>query len=303
MRNGLLRALCFHHAWGYPPTPTELVVSWDRGLMASSVSPTVSEAHLTLLTLIEERRVMLFRGRVIFPGNEALVAEHERREALFPRKLRRARAVARWLRRLGGVRFVALCNTTALAHARDEGDLDLCVVTRAGSLWQTRGLAALPFKVLGMRPGASTDERDAVCLSFLLDDSVLDLTTLQLKPDDPYFRHWFLSLLPLIDDGVGRELWEQNPLITSRHPLATPWLSHSEIVACVPTIRVPFVSRLESLARRAQEHVLPKTVQAEANQSTNVVVNDHVLKLHVTDNRAMYREAYEQCCRAYDVEP
>ena len=303
MRAGLLRALCFHQAWGYPPTPTELVASWDRGLNVFSYLPTILEAQWALSTLIEEKRMLLARGLVIFPSHEALVLEHERREALFPRKLRRARAVAGWLRRLGGVRFVALCNTTALAHAHDEGDLDLCVVTRAGSLWQTRGLAALPFKVFGMRPGASTNEHDAVCLSFLFDDNALDLTALQLTPDDPYFRHWFLSLLPLIDDGIGRELWKHNSLITARHPLTAPWLSHPDIVARVPTLRVPWVSRLEALARRVQERVLPRAVQAEAHRSTNVVINDHILKLHVTDNRAMYREAYEKYCREYGVEP
>ena len=301
MRAGLLRALCFHQAWGYPPTPTELVASWDSGLRGSA-TPSFLNAHQALQELVAEKRVVLERGRVVFPGQEALITEHEAREAFFPRKIRRAREVARWLVRLGGVRFVALCNTTALAHARDEGDLDLCVVTHDGSLWQTRGLAALPFKVLGMRPGASDDDRDSICLSFLLDDSALDLTGLQIGPDDPYFRHWFLSLLPLVDDGVGQTLWDANALITSRHPLASTWLSHPEIVNPLPHIRIPWSSRFESLAHRAQARVLPEVVRKEANQSTNVVVNDHVLKLHVTDNRERYRKTYEEACRLYDVE-
>ncbi len=302
MRDGLLRALCFHQAWGYPPTPAELVASWDRGLHGA-LSPSFFDAYQTLQALIAEGQIILFRGRVVFPGQEALIAEHEAREVFFPRKIRRAREVARWLVRLGGVRFVALCNTTALAHARDEGDLDLCVVTCSGSLWQTRGLAALPFKLLGMRPGASDDDRDSVCLSFLFDDSALDLTTLQITPDDPYFRHWFLSLLPLVDDGVGRELWDANASITSRHPLASAWLSHEEIVAHAPWMRIPWFSRFELLAHRTQARVLPAAVRKEANQSTNVVVNDHVLKLHVTDNRERYRKTYEEACRLYDVEP
>lgn len=304
MQAGLLRALCFHQAWGYPPTPTELVASWDRGsLDRSSSAPTFLQVGDALADLLKKGSVVLYRGRVVFPGQETLVVEHEKREALFPRKLRRARRVARWLGRLDGVRFVALCNTTALAHARDEGDLDLCVVTRAGSLWQTRGLAALPFKLLGMRPGASSDDRDAVCLSFLFDDKALDLTTLQLKSDDPYFRHWFLSLLPLFDDGVGQALWEANSFITSRHPLASAWLLHPEIVPSIPALRIPYVSQLDSFASHLQRRVLPLAVQREANQSTNVVVNEHVLKLHVTDNRASYRKVYEETCRTYGVEP
>lgn len=304
METGLLRALCFHQAWGYPPTPTELVASWDRGSSdRSSSSPTLLEGHSALSKLLEEKRVILSRGRVVFPGQEGLVLEHEKREALFPRKLRRARRVARWLSRLEGVRFVALCNTTALAHARDQGDLDLCVVTHLGSLWQTRGLAALPFKLLGMRPGASLDDRDAVCLSFFVDDQALDMTSLQLRPDDPYFRHWFLSLLPLVDDGVGETFWKANTSILERHPLAPRWISHPELTTPIPAPRIPFFHVLEPLACRLQKNVLPSVVQAQANQSTNVVVGDHVLKLHVTDHRAKYREAYEAGCRTYGVEP
>ncbi len=303
MRAGLLRALCFHQAWGYPPTVIELLTSWDRGTQEDTPVPTMVELNQILTRLIEERRVILFRGRVVFFGQEGLVLEHEKREALFPRKLRRAQRVAWWLSRVAGVRFVAICNTTALAHARDEGDLDFCIVTKAGSLWQTRGWATLPFKVANMRPGAATGDRDAVCLSFLFDDTALDLTALMLTPTDPYFRHWFLSLLPLVDDGIGSELWKVNTAITGRHPLSLPWLSHLDLVYGIPAIRIPWFLFLERLAQRVQRWVLPDVVRQQANQSTHVVITDHVLKMHVTDNRRIFREKYIECCLVYGVEP
>ncbi len=303
-RVGLIRALAFHEAWGYAPTEIELVASWDRGASLEGGEPEQNLVWQGLHGLISEGRILRQRGRVFFAGRELLVQEHERREVLFARKIRRARQVADWLVRLGGVRFVALCNTTALAHAREMGDLDFFIITRVNSLWQTRALAALPFKLLGLRPTFDVGEaRDAVCLSFFIDDSALELKTLQLTRDDPYFRHWFLSLLPLVDDGIGQRLWEANTSILTRHPLSSQWRVHPELRSSLPLIRLPFLSVFEERAKRAQMKVLPKGVKDRANQATDVVVNDHVLKLHATDNRELFRETYYAICQRHGINP
>lgn len=302
IRNGLVRALCFHSAWGYAPTEGELLASFDRG-KSRGEAPTYFEVARHLREEKMDTPWHRERGRVTLKGEEGLIQEHEYRTLLFPRKLRRARRITRWLVRLAGVRFVALCNTTALAHARDEGDLDFFIVTKQGSLWQTRGLAALPFKLLGRRPQDHADERDAVCLSFFIDDSVLNLSSLQLVPADPYFRHWFLSFLPLWDDGVGEELWRANEEITARHPLSTIWRLHPECTPLAPRVRIPALHSFEGQARLWQTRVLPTSIRSRANTSTHVVVNEHVLKLHVTDNRARYAHEYEARCQKYGVEP
>lgn len=304
VQEGLIRALAFHEAWGYAPTEIELVTSWDGGTSLQGEKPEQALVWQGLQGLILEGGVLRQRGRVFFPGRELLVQEHERREVLFARKIRRARQVAHWLVRLGGVRFVALCNTTALAHAREMGDLDFFIVTQTHSLWQTRALAALPFKLLGLRPTFDVgEERDAVCLSFFIDDSMLELNTLQLAKDDPYFRHWFLSLLPLVDDGIGQQVWEANTAILKRHPLSSRWMVHPELGISLPLIRLPFLSVLEERAKRAQMKVLPKGVKDRANRATDVVVNDHVLKLHATDNRELFRETYYAICKRHGIHP
>lgn len=301
IRAGLLRALAFHDAWGYAPTRVEWIASWDAG-RDKAPAPSWSEADSSIDALVTEKQVTTARGRFVFPDQVSWIAEHERREAFFPHKIRPARRVAAWLCRLAGVRWVGLCNTTALANAREDGDLDFFIITKAGSLWQTRGIAALPFKLLGARPGARGGDQDAVCLSFFIDDSALDLTPLQLE-DDPYFRHWFLSLLPLFDDGIGGSLWQANPAITARHPLAERWLPHPTLAASKVALRIPTLSFLERTAIKAQQVLLPKLIQQTANASTDVVVTDHILKLHTIDGREAHRKAYYDRCKAYDVDP
>jgi hypothetical protein len=298
-----LRALAFYDAIGYPPTDAELS-------LASAPGPIVSPARL-------------WRGRIAFEGREELIAEQERREAFFPRKIRKARRVARLLSRLPGVRFVALCNTTALANARDEGDLDFFVVTRRGSLALARALATTWYALTGSRPGVRATDRDAVCLSFWVDDSALDLARLQLTDDrnqssasplssvncklstshnDPYFRFWFLSLIPLFDDGVSADLWKANPAIRSRHPHARAWIPSPDLRVKKPLLRLPRLAFFDPIVRRLQERTFSPILKKIRNTDTRVVITPHVLKFHAEDGRASFRDRYHLTCKRYGLE-
>lgn len=301
---GLLRTLCFHDGWGYAPTRIELFHGWDcAGMFPPGQGGTQGGLPSAFDRLVQERRIVEHRGRVVFPGREALIEAHEERERLFPRKIRRARSVAKWLTRIDGVRFVALCNTTALANARDGGDLDFFVIAKNGSVWQSRAWATLPFKITGRRPKAGEEQSDAVCLSFFVDDAVLDLQACQLAGDDVYFRHWFLSLLPLYDDGVSADLWEANVALRKHHPFARPWIVNPDLEVTRPLLRVPTPRFFERSAQKMQSAAFPKTITSMMNNDSRVLLNDHVLKLHADDGRERYRESYLERCKRYAITP
>jgi hypothetical protein len=268
------------------------MVEWIATL-ESNVPVVRDDAWAEACRLRDEGVVVERRGRCAFPESVSQIEEQQLNELYAPRKRRVARRVAQWLARLSGVRFVALCNTASLGHARDESDLDFFVITRAGTLMQTRALAALPFKLLGRRPGAA-DERDAICLSYFISDANLSLRDHLLTPDDPYFRYWFLSLLPLYDDGVSTALWNANEEIVKRHPLAETWSVPPDFSVRTPRVRVPAIRFVESLADRIQRRAFPLMIREQMNRDTRVMVNDHVLKMHVVDGRGAYRRAYEE---------
>jgi len=297
---GLLRTLSFYDAYGYPLTRVELFSNWDAGA-GKAETPSLNDLEQGLAHLLENKTVVESRGRIVFAGREVLIFEHGRREGLFPRKIRHARQIVWWLRRLSGVRFVALCNTVALAQSRNEGDLDFFIIAKYGTVWQTRGWGVLPFKLMDRRPKPG-HEQDTACFSFFVDDRSLDMAPLQLDHDDVYFRHWFLSLLPLYDDGVSADLWKANEPITVRHPFARPWILSPDLKTGPVFWRVLMPSILEPSARRWQERALPATIQSAKNRDTRVVVNDHVLKFHVEDGREAFREAYLGRCKEYGVE-
>lgn len=289
----LLRSLTWCETLGYAPTRVELLLTQDDG----------DATNADIEQLLRSGRILAHAGRLVFPETaDAILHQMRRRDPLQPRKRRRARRVAAWLARLSGVRYVAIANTTALGYARDEGDLDLFVIVRAGSIWITRLLGALPFRLLGMTPRPG-NERDAVCLSYFIADDALDLSAHMLEGDDPYFRHWFLSLLPLFDDGISTRLWDANVSIRSRHPSAQSWIISPDLAVRARRIRIPAPHWLESFARWAQLRWFPRTIRERMNRDSTVIVNDHALKFHVTDGREEYRRIYADACRWRGIEP
>jgi hypothetical protein len=292
--------LCFFEAIGYAPTVIELLLSADtRG--EGEYAGSLEELREALNGLFEEGVVMCVRGRIGFYLTvESLVTEIEARESLQARKRRRAMFVARWLVRLGGVRFIALANTTAWGYARDAGDLDFFVIVKRGSIWQTRLLAVFPFKFLHWLPGPK-EGPDAVCLSYFIADRGLDLSTHQILPDDPYFRQWFLALQPLFDDGVGKELWEKNAALRAGYPWARFWSVSPDLQVIRPRLRFFVFDWFEGLAEWIQRHWFPLRIRELLNIDSRVMVSEYVLKFHTDDGRHMYRTKMEELCRTYGV--
>lgn len=296
-REALLRTVAYFDAIDYAPTQAELFV-WLEWSGASGfiqeAPPSGGELFTALMGLRESGELEFGFGRIALPGRLAPLATLSlERTALFARKLRRARRCAGWLSRLSGVRFVALANTTALAHARDAGDLDFFIVVRAGSIWTTRAIGGGPYRLRGTLSG-STAGADAICLSYLVSDRLLNVESHMLHGDDPYFRFWFLSLLPLYDDGISAELWEANRAIRARHPRAERWRASPDASLRIPHIRLPVLPSLERRLQRFQERWFPDRIRERMNRDTSVIVSEDVLKFHLEDARAAYRDAFHE---------
>ncbi len=302
IRSAILRTLCFHAAWEYAPTLPELMCGVDFG-------PSCYEKGSSFLleneiqSMCTEKIISELAGRYGLPDYlTQIVATVHDRDILQPRKRRLARMITKLLSRMSGVRFVALANTAALGKARDKSDIDFFIITRAGRMWTTRLCIAGPLRFLGMLPRA--DERpDAICLSYFITDAGLDLSTHMLPHDDPYYRHWFMSLVPLFDDGIGTELWKSNSGLIMRHPFAMKWMSPPDLEVHIPRFRLRLGNVFESLAQKFQKKWFPKSITDIQNTNTNVLVCDTVLKFHVGDRREKFKSMYIAYCSQYDIQP
>lgn len=294
--DAIYRMVTFFDVLGYAPLWVECT-SWIEWGVDDGPSPSADEFVCARDALIARGSLQAEAGRIARQGSmEGFMRKLHDADVTFPRKLRRARRVAKWLSFFAGVRFVALVNTTALGVARDASDLDFFVIVRDGSMWSIRLFGGAPYRIFGRLASATGDDAapDAVCLSYFMTDANLDLASHMLPSDDPYFRYWFLSMLPLFDDGISKELWERNAIIRDRHTLASSWISSPDIAIRVPRIRYQSPQWVERFARWFQMRWFPARIRDRMNRDTTVIVNDQVLKFHVDDGRAKYREAYEK---------
>lgn len=301
IEEGVLRSVLGQSVLGAPPTIAELIHGYDRG--KEGHAPRGAEIHEAADALVSAGHLTRVRGRYLPPSLQDELVPALRGEEWMPRKLRKARRVARWLVRVGGVRAVFLCNRTAFGLPRDEGDLDFLVIVRHGSIWQTRGISGLPFVLLGDRPGPNGNERDVVCLSFFLSDHALDLSPCALSAEDMYLRYWLLGLLPLADDGVGALFWEANAPLRARHPNAERWIPSPDLRITLPRLRIPVMPWFERVARSVQWKYFPRVLREKANTSTHVMISDERLKFHLDDGREALQSAYVALCEKYGIAP
>jgi hypothetical protein len=312
----VLCTVAYFDAIGYAPTWVEVLawIEWFGGTgFEQQAPPSVNILEQVCQALVQEGRIERAWGRVALPGRlEPLMAMQHERSAYVSRKIRRAASVAHWLLQNPDVRFIALANTTALGYARDMGDLDFFVIVRHGGIWSARLFGTGPYRLLGRLSG-SAERRDAVCLSYFISDARLDLSPHFVASShatsramdayaDPYYRYWFLSLLPLYDDGIGTELWRANAAIRALHPHATAWVTPPEWEVHAPRFRWLRVRALEPFARTFQMRWFPRGIRERMNQDTSVIVRDDALKFHVDDARVAFRDAYYERLHALGLQ-
>lgn len=240
-------------------------------------------------------------GLYCLPDGEADRLTRWRRYRLAEAKYRRAQRFAWWARFLPSVRLVAVGNSLAWSNAEEDSDIDLFVVTAANTVWATRLVLGGFLKLFGLRP-TPTDQKDKLCLSFLVSESALDLSGLMAGPDDIYLRHWLAALAPLYDaGGVVERLWQANRRLLEPLPAAFPRrtarrraVSANRWLDRAATPGRWLLRGLEPVARRLQERLFPEPIRRLANRDTRVVVNDQVLKFHVDDRRQLFGRLYQE---------
>ncbi len=291
-RKAILRSLAWHAVLGYPPTFSEVQMHAEADICREDVD-----------RLMVEGLVTEHRGRLVLRGEEAAINELERRERAFPRKWQKIQRLAKVLRWVPTIRWFAVCNTTAVGNARDTSDIDLFFVTYPHTAWVTRTMLAGLARLVGRRPGERDAERDAWCFSFFVTDQALSFKTFAKQPQDPYLAWWALRLLPLLDDGVGQELWAAQSWMWNTRPQARPWVSWYDLPRR-PLRARGIWKRIDRWCMVFLRRFGSKQLQVAANLGgSDVVLTEQIIKTHLDDRRVWFREQYESRCQMLGVAP
>ncbi len=209
---------------------------------------------------------------------------------------KRANRYVRILRFIPFIRMVAVCNNLAFSKIDGESDIDLFIVARSGRLFTARILVTLLFQILGVRRHGQKVAR-RFCLSFFVDDSVLNLSGIAIERDI-YLAFWIASMKPIIDDGVSGEFLAANSWV-KRYFEDVVVLDRSRVIRGGGVLRSVFrwilAGRFGDLIEKWMRNWQMKRARAKvkrAGENASLIVEENILKFHNVDRRREYRNQW-----------
>ncbi|MDG1949414.1 MAG: hypothetical protein P8J32_01165 [bacterium] len=244
-------------------------------------------------------KLQMYQGFYVPQGRcaESLVAQRLERHVDAERKYRLLHRAARYFQLLPAVRASAAVNTMALWSTARSSDIDLFIVTRPGYIWSSRFWLVLPFLFMGHRPTHHEEEgeevEDPFCFSFFSSQNDLQMGKLCLDRD-PYMAFWVKSVVPVFDrDASFEQFHDLNRWASTLFPNVSARVVHPyHEVKRLPCV-IPQLRFSESIFRSVQRARMPESLTKLANQDTRVVIHDGMLKFHVNDRRAQYRDTHD----------
>lgn len=261
------------------------------------------------------RESVWLRGRLAFQDGlfvlggrpaEVAVALHQERFLDAARKFKKLNRAASFFSLFPFVRAVFACNNLAWHNTAPKSDIDLFVVVSPGTIWLSRLLLVIPFVFLKKRPPNAlmskkasplVKTQDPFCFSFFVTSDRLSLEKLFLSDGDPYMPYWLASLVPVFDrDGIQNKIFEKNKRVFGFSPNVFLTSSNNRKKFLLP---LGFLKIFEPLARSLQKKFFPRPIKAAANLDTRVIISDSVLKFHLNDRRAWFRDEWKKLYEAY----
>lgn len=305
----ILSTFAYFDVFSYPLTPLEV---WKWSYADNGQQTTFNHQHTTFgevfsllqLSVYLRERIDTDEGFYFLRGSENSVAVRKDRYLMAERKYQRVQHALRAFRYLPFIRCIAVCNTLAYSNTRDEGDLDLLVITKPGRIWTARMLATSLAQLLGWRPDFR-HTRDAICLSFFLAEDAFDFRQIALVPDDRYLCYWLDQLVPLygdasVIDSLRKEnAWHAAHLpnaygtLPARRRVVADTFASKAVRSILRAVHAGnFGNALERRYEQIQRRLLPDRLRDMANKDSRVVVSDRMLKFHDNDRRAAFAKHY-----------
>jgi len=255
-----------------------------------------------LKKFLDEHREIISQqdGYYFFKGRDLITMTRDEREKISREYWKKVRWFLPFIHFVPFIKMVGVCNTLAINNAARESDIDLFIVAKKGRLFFVRFLTVLLFGVLGVRRhGNKVSGR--FCLSFYVDESALNLETIQAGEHDIYLPYWILTMKPI----YGREAYErfvkENFWITKYfgRTLSTAqdfWGTHIlRFFGWLKEVlwRGKFGDRIEKKlsAIQMKRHARRKD---ELPSEASIVVSEHMLKFHNIDRRKDIALSFEK---------
>jgi hypothetical protein len=292
-----IKTLAYLDLFDFAPTLLDL----ERWLLKTDLPHTLSDIQRTLN---HDVRIEHVDGFYFLRGRSELVQARKHKYSWTEQKWKRTRRYVRLLAAMPYVDGVWLVNSMGWENARQSSDIDLLIVARPGRIWSARFWTTAVMKLLRQRPHEQVNER-AICLSLYVAADALNLQPYRLSAHDIHYTFWVNQCYPLYDRGAYAAFQQQNSWLQEIFD-NVQWSQTMER----RNIRLsPFANGCkkilqlfcnERLLKKIQWRILPNQLRALANHDQQVVMNDHILKLHTNDTRRQKHTEWEERLRTLE---
>ncbi len=216
LEKSILSTLAYYDVLGRPLTGWEifkyLIQSWGSSELLShfSIAPHNNRLKDVLETLGKSpelnKLISQKNGLYFFKGRQKIVKQRIERQKMADQKWKKAKRLVKMLQVIPFIRSVIVSGSLAMNNTKNESDIDLLIITKAGRIWTCRGLITLFVHIIGQRRHGNLT-KDRICLNHYLTDKSLKIPFKSL-----YNAHTYAHLVPLLDlllDPKGLTLYKQ----------------------------------------------------------------------------------------------
>lgn len=292
----IIKTICFFDVFDYPLTATEI---WKWLLRPARPYSLLEVRNALQNSIILKDKLGHREGFYSLTGREFICQKRKHNNNVAEHKFTQALRVAQFFKYIPFVRMIAVCNTLAYSNAGDDSDIDFFIIAKSGRIWLARFFTILLVKMFGKRPKPGA-HRDAICLSFFIDERQLDIRRIMFGQNDIYTPYWIQQLLPIYDpDGLYSRFMEANAWYKEYLPNGykndfvnriepTGW--HRTLASVLGWLATPPLIRglINSFYRRVQVKIIDRNLSSIVNIDTRVIVNEMMLKFHAIDRREDY---------------
>ena len=274
-----LATLAYHDIFDYPLTLSEV-----RHLLVGKKA-TQAPVGQELARLVKAKKIGAKDGYFYLKGRAKTVNLRKQRSRWSKAKLKRASFFAQILKVIPTIKLVAISGALAMKNCHKDDDIDLVLITSAGSLWTTRFFAnilLLPFK----RDPRGQKIANRACLNVFIDES-----DLKIRPQNLYFAHEICQMKPLWDrDGTYSRFIQANSWVKKYLPNWQPQAvvnGKSKKIYSLFTINYSLLKPLEALAKWGQLAYMKSKITTEK-------IGKHQLFFHPADTGKWVMREYQK---------
>ena len=171
LTKALLTSLIYSDIFDFPLTKDEL--------MRYFLYEKMTEKNLSLL-LSQHKDIEEKNGFYFLKGRCGLVEKRQERMQESKKKLHNARSIIHLLSFIPTVMLIGVSGSVSVGNADKDDDIDLFIITQAGTLWTTRLFVTLMLLIVGKKRGRkSIFSPNTMCANMFMDEK--DLTLPKIK--------------------------------------------------------------------------------------------------------------------------